>query len=77
MNLAISKVTSKGQTTIPQNLRQALLISAGDHVIFSLKGQSIVITKMTPHDQDLYTLSLSSTMKEWSSPEEDQAWHDL
>jgi antitoxin PrlF len=34
-------VTSKGQVTIPVELRKSLGIKAGDHLIFERKGQEV------------------------------------
>jgi AbrB family looped-hinge helix DNA binding protein len=35
--MATSRVTSKGQTTIPKEIRKELGIEAGDRVVFILK----------------------------------------
>jgi AbrB family looped-hinge helix DNA binding protein len=36
-----AKVTSKGQVTIPVELRKSLGIKAGDHLIFERKGREV------------------------------------
>jgi antitoxin PrlF len=36
-----AKVTSKGQVTIPVELRKSLGIRAGDHLIFERKGREV------------------------------------
>ena len=38
VDMALAKVTRKGQMTIPQPLREALGIEPGDHVVFGIKG---------------------------------------
>ena len=40
-----SVITSKGQTTIPQIIRQELGIKPGDTVTFVVKGSQIIIQK--------------------------------
>ncbi|MFH0924246.1 MAG: AbrB/MazE/SpoVT family DNA-binding domain-containing protein [bacterium] len=41
----MSKVTQKGQVTIPQNIRAILKIKIGDEVIFKEDNGKIVVTK--------------------------------
>jgi antitoxin PrlF len=43
------KVTSKGQVTIPKEVRDFLGISKGDRVMFIRKGEDIVIRRVLPH----------------------------
>lgn len=51
MDLA-SKVTSKGQITIPKDVRDALGIEEGDEVVFRLEPHRAILAK-TPHLLDL------------------------
>lgn len=41
------RVTEKGQVTIPKDLRDALGIGAGTEVRFEVKGDSIVVRKVS------------------------------
>lgn len=41
--MTYSTVTSKGQTTIPGEVRNALQIKAGDRLIYSLEGDHVVV----------------------------------
>jgi antitoxin PrlF len=45
-------VTSKGQVTIPKQVREALEIAEGDHVVFRVEGHRAVLAK-TPDLLDL------------------------
>ncbi len=45
MILDLGKITSKGQITIPAEIRKTLGISRGDRIIFEQKGDDIIIKK--------------------------------
>ena len=40
-----SKLTTKAQTTIPQPVRAALCLQAGDELIYEINGQRVIVTK--------------------------------
>ena len=42
-----SVLTSKGQTTIPQEIREAMNLRAGDQLTYELRGKEITI-RVTP-----------------------------
>lgn len=71
-----SRVTSKGQTTIPVSVRKAANIMSGDLLMFTTDGKQITIKKIElPTDE--YLASVSETFSEWLSPEDEEAWRDL
>ena len=74
--ILISKVTRKGQTTIPQSIRAKLDITTGDSVIFVLRGAEVVLQKLTGLD-NAYLQAVEDTLGEWSSVEDDKAYFDL
>ncbi len=43
-----SRLTSKAQTTIPQPVRIALRLSAGDEIAYAIEGDRIVLTRARP-----------------------------
>ena len=45
MPLKLSNVTSKGQVTIPANVRKAFGIKKGDKVLFETNGNTITVRK--------------------------------
>ena len=45
MILDLGKITSKGQITIPAEIRKTLGISRGDRILFEQKGDDIIIKK--------------------------------
>ena len=40
-----SKITAKGQTTIPVEIREALGLKQGDHVTYTMEGKTVRIGK--------------------------------
>ena len=71
-----SRVTSKGQTTIPASIRKAANIKSGDLLMFTTDGNQVTIMKIELPTDD-YSDSVSETFSEWSSPEDEEAWRDL
>jgi antitoxin PrlF len=47
-----ARVTSKGQITIPQAVREALGLGEGDHVVFRVEGRRALLAR-TPDLLDL------------------------
>jgi len=47
-----AKVTAKGQITIPKEVREALGLAEGDHVVFRIETHRAVVAR-TPHLLDL------------------------
>jgi antitoxin PrlF len=72
----VSKITQKGQTTIPAMIRQKLGLHSGDCVAFEIFKDKVVLLKISPFDYE-YHKTLESTLSEWSSPEDDEAFNDL
>ncbi len=74
---AVSKLTSKNQTTIPAPVREVLDLSAGDLLVFEIsEGAAVTLRKWTPIDLE-FARAVESTLSEWASKEDDEAYHDL
>lgn len=72
-----SRLTSKFQATIPQDIRATLKLKAGDQIIFEItKDQQVIIKKASPKDIE-YLKSLESTLTEWSSRNDEEDYCDL
>lgn len=71
-----STLTSKGQATIPAEIRKALNLKAGDVVGFEIKNHKAVISKITSFDRK-YHRALSNTLSEWDSSADEEAYRDL
>ena len=47
MDVSVGSVTSKGQVTIPKEIREALGLRQGDRVVFTIEGERAVIRKVS------------------------------
>lgn len=75
--MSTSKLTSKFQTTIPEEVRSALGLKAGDHIVFEVTAEKQVKIKKATSLDLLYLKSLESTMDEWSSKNDEEDYRDL
>ena len=74
--MKFSKVTARGQTTIPKSIREAAGLYAGDVLAFETDGDHVVFRKVA-RERDEHLHGLSEAMSEWASPEDEEAWRDL
>ena len=72
----VSKLSTKGQVTIPADLRKAIGIESGDIVVYELQGKSIKLKRVDPFDA-AYHAAVAETLEEWNSPEDEEAFNDL
>jgi AbrB family looped-hinge helix DNA binding protein len=76
MGTVTSKITAKGQTTIPAQIRAKLRLNPGDAVVYRETKAGIVICKATV--RDIMFLKLQEhALENWLSPEADEAFRDL
>lgn len=55
----ISKITTKGQITIPLELRKLLKVEEGDYILFEKKGVRVEMKKMVqPNDFEEFARSI-------------------
>lgn len=74
---AIAKITCKGQTTIPQEVRAALKVSAGDLIAWEILADgSATVRRIQPLDIE-YLKALQGTLSEWACAEDEAAYRDL
>ncbi|WP_202951121.1 AbrB/MazE/SpoVT family DNA-binding domain-containing protein [Synechococcus sp. PCC 7336] len=66
-------MTAKYQTTIPQSIREALGIRAGDRVQFELEGERVVLRKLPDLAWDDLE-AVSETLGEWASAADGEAY---
>jgi antitoxin PrlF len=67
-----SKLTSKAQTTIPQPIRAALRLNAGDEIAYTIDGNHVLLTKAEPAQDDPF-----AAFEEWASDNDRRAYADL
>ena len=68
-----SKLTSKAQTTIPQAVRTALHLQAGDEIAYAIDGDRVILSRATrmPADDPF------ATFAEWGGEADRKAYGDL
>lgn len=74
--MELAKLTSKGQTTIPKPLRDAVGLAPGDVLAFEVEGDHLILRKLR-NPADPYLAGVESTLGEWNSQEDEEAWRDL
>jgi len=68
-----SKITSKAQTTIPQAVRAALRIKAGDEIAYTIEDDRVILTKAPATTID----DPFATFTEWDSEADRRAYGKL
>ena len=72
-----AKMSSKGQITIPADIRRALNVNQGDTLVWETTSEGqVVVKRVEPLDLD-YLAAISGTLSEWNSAEDDEAFRDL
>jgi antitoxin PrlF len=71
-----SRLSSKGQVTIPVEVREKLHLESGDTVIYEVEEERVVLRRAEPFDL-AYHAAVSDTLEEWASPEDEEAVRDL
>lgn len=74
--LATTKITSKGQISVPKTVREKLGVQTGDTLIYEVSGGMVTLKKLEPFDAALHS-ALAETLDEWNSPEDDAAYSHL
>jgi antitoxin PrlF len=72
----LSRLTSKGQATIPAEVRKALRLAAGDRVAFEVKNGKATLRKAEVLDRAFLKLS-ETAFEEWNSAEDEAAFREL
>ena len=74
---ALTKVTAKGQTTIPQAVRAALQVVPGDRIAWEISTDgTATVRRVLPLDLD-YLRAVEGTLSEWTSAADEAAYRGL
>ena len=66
-----SRLTSKGQTTIPSEVRKSLELRDGDLLFYEIESDKLVrIRKLEKVDMQ-WSRAIESTLSEWKGTEDD------
>ena len=75
--IGFAKITAKGQTTIPQEIRTALKVGPGDFLAWDVGLDGIArVRKVQPLDLG-YLRAVETTLDEWSSAADEAAYGEL
>ena len=74
---AISKITAKGQTTVPQEVRTALKSKPGDLIAWEIEPNGrVAVRRIQPLDVE-YLKAVQGTLCEWHTAEDEKAYGKL
>jgi antitoxin PrlF len=73
---ARSRLSAKGQVTLPKVVRDAIGARPGDTILYSVRGKEVSLRRAEPFDAAFHS-ALSKTLDEWDTPEDDEAFGDL
>jgi bifunctional DNA-binding transcriptional regulator/antitoxin component of YhaV-PrlF toxin-antitoxin module len=75
--LAVAKITAKGQTTIPQDVRAALHVGPGDLIAWEVDAAgTATVRRVQPMDIE-YLRAVESTLSEWAGSADEEAYREL
>lgn len=75
--LAVAKITAKGQTTIPQDIRAAMKVAPGDLIAWEVDADgTATVRRVQPMDLD-YLRAVQGTLGEWAGAADDEAYRGL
>lgn len=72
-----SRLTQKGQTTIPLEIRNILSLKPGDNISFFVDKDKVILKKVIGFDIN-YAKAIELTLSsEWDSESDNDAYNDL
>lgn len=71
-----SRLSSKGQVTIPKEIREAVGLQPGDTIAYDIHDDVVTLQHIEPFDAAFHA-ALSQTLDEWVTPEDEEAFRDL
>lgn len=73
----VSKITAKGQTTIPQEIRAALHVGPGDLIVWDVGADGTATVRWVQPLEVEYLGALAGTLSEWSGRADEDAYRGL
>lgn len=75
--MTVAKITAKGQTTIPQDVRAALHSGPGDLIAWEVADEgTATVRRVQPMDIE-YLRALEATLGEWVGAADEDAYREL
>lgn len=75
--IAIAKVTAKGQTTIPQDVRNALKLTPGDLIAWEVGADGKATVRRVQAIDLEYLHAVEGTLGEWAGAADEEAYRGL
>jgi antitoxin PrlF len=75
--IAIAKVTAKGQTTIPQDVRNALKVTPGDLIAWEVGPDGKATVRRVQAIDLEYLHAVEGTLGEWAGAADEEACRGL
>lgn len=75
--ISIAKITSKGQTTIPHSVRDALGVRPGDTIVWEVGSGGVAKVRKVAHLDLEYLGAVEKGLSEWNCAEDEEAYGDL
>jgi antitoxin PrlF len=72
----LSRLTSKGQATIPVEIRKALRLKEGDSVLFAFDKGKVTLRRAEGLDRAFLKLA-ETAFEDWNSADDEAAFRDL
>ncbi len=74
--MQISRLSQKGQVTLPRKIREIIGAKAGDLIVYEPGEGEVTLRRIEPFDAAFY-VALSGTVDEWSAEEDEKAFRNL
>ena len=75
--LAVARITAKGQTTIPRDVRAALNVAPGDLISWELEPDGTATVRRVQPLDIAYLQAIEGTLTEWAGPADEEAYREL
>ncbi len=75
--MVMSKLSSKNQVTIPREMREGAGLHSGDIVVYEMREPGVIAMRRLPTGDAAFHSALSSTLDEWATAADDDAFRDL
>jgi AbrB family looped-hinge helix DNA binding protein len=76
VRMLTSKISSKGQTVLPREVREQLGLKQGSSVAYRIEGDCVTLRKLPDYDVEWHR-AIAAVCTEWFTPEDEEEYRDL
>jgi antitoxin PrlF len=76
LTMQVSRLSAAGQIIVPKEIREVLKLKPGDFVAYEIQSGKVILRRAESFDAAFHQ-TLSATLDEWDTPEDDEAFRDL